>query len=176
MSWSQYVPIDLQRNLVEAIRLAYTETCFILFHHPPFEQDAHCTAFHKALEEAYVSVCYEDENGRTQFDYNQIETDKENTKRLLQTTCYAWEALWKNLDEKTQDNIYHLYDLMLALDMNPQHNPPARQAHPPGANPPNVYTFTNRDGYSRHTRDNPRDGVQNAQLGNMLTRVQHSMR
>ena len=123
-----------------------------------------------------MSVCYVDDNGLTQFDYNQTFTDKYNTKQSLKNSCDAWEKLWESLDESTQVDIYHLYDLMLALDMNPQHNPPVRQAHPPGANPPNVYTFTNRDGYSRHTRDNPRDGPQNAQLGNMLTRVQHSMR
>ena len=54
---------------------------------------------------------------------------------------------------------------MEALMIDPLQRPPPL----PGASPPNVYTFTNRDGYSRHTRDNPHDAPRNAQLGNMLT-------
>ena len=153
MPLSQHVPTDLKSNLVETIRLAYTELCFILFHHPPFEQDPRCIAFLKALEQAYVSVCFVDDNGRTQFDYNQIVTDQDKTRQLLKRTSDAWHSLWAYLDESTQDNIYHLWDLMEALKIDPLQRPPPL----PGASPPNVYTFTNRP--------------QNTQLGNMLARL-----
>ena len=82
---------------------------------------------------------------------------------------HEFEGPW-DLYIMSGDNIFR-------QEKNPVHPAVIEDDH--SINPPNAYMFTNRDGHTRERRENPRaagDPEQQAQLGNMLTRVQHSMR
>ncbi len=171
---SRLNPSDPNSVLVDNVRVLYV-VCKQNWEWGPRAQRGIYSAFLHTVKEAYMSVLYRDVRGGGVWclDFDRTKTDAEKTKRCIDETLAEWIKLSVSDRSKFPD-VEERVNILYAV---PDYNPPSTGPPAPVDNPAAVYTLTNRDGHSRHTRTNPADpNATDAQLVNMMMRVRHSMR
>ncbi len=171
---SRLNPSDPNSVLVDNVRVLYVVS-MQNWEWGPRAQRGIYSAFLHTVKLAYNSVLYRDVRGGGVWclDFDRTKTDIEQTKRCIEETLAEWSKL--SLTDRSrfpdvEERVHMLYAV-------PDYNPLSTEPSAPVDNPAAVYTFTNRDGNTRHTRTNPPDPDDpHAQLVNMMMRVRHSMR
>ncbi len=171
---SRLNPSDPNSVLVDNVRVLYVVS-MQNWEWGPRAQRGIYSAFLHTVTEAYNSVLYRDVRGGGAWclDFDRTKTDAAKTKRCIDETI----AEWSKLRVSDRSKFPEVEERVNMLYFVPDYNPLSTEPPAPADNPAAVYTFTNRDGNTRHTRTNPpAPNAPNAQLVNMMMRVRHSMR